>query len=64
MRSVQEPLLGRPAKLCPKPARRKRKRAAEPLRLPMVALIDRDGTVCGIFPKPDDLRAFLQGGAA
>ena len=30
----------------------------------LVALIDRDGTVTGLFHRPDDVRAFLQGGAA
>ncbi|MDO9426023.1 MAG: hypothetical protein Q7T93_04260 [Methylobacterium sp.] len=28
----------------------------------LVALIDRDGTVAGLFQRPDELRAFLQGG--
>ncbi|MHC2017154.1 hypothetical protein [Methylobacterium sp. CM6247] len=28
---------------------------------PILALIDRDGTVTGLFRRPDELRAFLQG---
>nr|USU31608.1 hypothetical protein NG677_20165 [Methylobacterium sp. OTU13CASTA1] len=28
----------------------------------LVALIDRDGTVAGLFQRPDEVRAFLQGG--
>ncbi|WP_238253698.1 hypothetical protein [Methylobacterium bullatum] len=30
----------------------------------LVALIDRDGTVTALFRRPDEVRAFLQGGAA
>ncbi|KQT17770.1 hypothetical protein ASG40_17315 [Methylobacterium sp. Leaf399] len=30
----------------------------------LVALIDRDGTVTGLFHRPDEVRAFLQGGHA
>ncbi|WP_156648527.1 hypothetical protein [Methylobacterium sp. Leaf108] len=30
----------------------------------LVALIDRDGTVTGLFRRPDEVRAFLQGGYA
>lgn len=30
----------------------------------LVALIDRDGTVTGLFRRPDEVRAFLQGGQA
>lgn len=28
----------------------------------LVALIDRDGTVTGLFRRPDEVRVFLQGG--
>ena len=31
-----------------------------PLASRLVALIDRDGTVTGLFRRPDDVRAFLQ----
>ena len=33
-----------------------------PLASRLVALIDRDGTVTGLFRRPDEVRAFLQGG--
>ncbi|KQT16177.1 hypothetical protein ASG40_18230 [Methylobacterium sp. Leaf399] len=35
-----------------------------PLASRLVALIDRDGTVAGLFRQPADARAFLQGGHA
>ena len=33
-----------------------------PLASRLVALIDRDGTVTGLFRRPDEVRVFLQGG--
>ena len=35
-----------------------------PLASRLVALIGRDGTVTGLFRRPDEVRAFLQGGHA
>jgi len=35
-----------------------------PLASRLVALIDRDGTVTALFRRPDEVRAFLQGGHA
>ena len=35
-----------------------------PLASRLVALIDRDGTVTALFSRPDEMRAFLQGGRA
>jgi hypothetical protein len=35
-----------------------------PLASRLVALIGRDGTVTALFNRPDEMRAFLQGGRA
>jgi len=35
-----------------------------PLARRLVALIGRDGTVTALFNRPDEMRAFLQGGQA
>jgi hypothetical protein len=35
-----------------------------PLASRLVALIDRDGTVTGLFRRPDEVPAYLQGGRA
>jgi len=35
-----------------------------PLASRLVALIGRDGTVTALFSRPDEMRAFLQGGRA
>ncbi len=43
---------------------RSRIRSTVKAALPLVAVIGRDGLVCGLFAAPTDVRSFLRGGTA
>ncbi|WP_191970181.1 hypothetical protein [Methylobacterium planeticum] len=58
---MADPAKRRPARIPSKPLPRSGERE---IALPFVALIDRDGTVTGLFRRPDEVRAYLQGGHA